>query len=75
MYQQNDQVANPNVRVCRICQTQYIGRGALCPVHAAELAAKQVAQNAVTMIALNTREARQRAERCARQRTEWRECV
>ena len=69
------QVPNPGLRVCRVCQVQYVGHGALCPTHAAEVAAQNALTNAALAAALETRLSAQQTERRARRRSEWRECV
>jgi len=62
-------------RVCRVCGLEYAGYGVLCPTHAAELAAQNAAAALAATAALTAREMRESAERQARRRTEWKECV
>ena len=63
------------IRRCRVCQAEFIGRGALCPIHAAELAEQQRIAAQKANASLDMRIAKQRAERQARARREWVEAV
>jgi hypothetical protein len=63
------------VRVCRVCKAEYVGHGALCPTHLAELAVQNAQANAEANATLDARIKAQQAERHARPRTEWHECV
>jgi hypothetical protein len=68
-------VPNPGLRVCRVCKNEYVGFGALCPTHAAELATQNAQANMAASAVLEARINAQQAERRARRRAEWRECV
>jgi hypothetical protein len=63
------------IRMCRVCNAEYVGFGALCPTHLAELAAQNAQANAEANAVLESRIKAQKAERHARPRTEWHECV
>ncbi len=75
MSQQIKQAPSSGIRVCRVCQTEYIGNGSLCPTHVAELAAQNAQANAEANAVLDAHIKAQQAERHARPRTEWNECV
>lgn len=75
MNQQIKQTLSAGIRVCRVCQAEYIGHGALCPTHVAELAAQNAQANVDANAVLNAHIKAQLAERHARPRTEWSECV
>jgi len=75
MNQQINLIPGAGIRTCRVCKAQFVGHGALCPTHAAELAAQIAQANIAASAVLQTRTSAQQAERRARPRSEWRERV
>lgn len=60
---------------CRICKAPYVGHGALCELHAAQLAEQRTQEIAKANAATRARELQARRDRRARARCELVEAV